>query len=106
MAIVSPETQVGDDSVVSMRAIVGHESTVGRGCVLAPGCALNARVVLEDQVYVGTNASIIPEVTIGRGAKIAANTLVVCNVPFGATVLGVLRLTSRHRANQRKGVGG
>lgn len=87
--IVSPETFVGEDSVVFMRAVVGHETRIGAGCVLAPGAVLNARVVLEDGVYVGSNASIVPEVRVGAGAVIGANTLVIADVPAGATVVGV-----------------
>ncbi len=88
-AVVSPETSIGDDSVVFMRAVVGHESRVGRGCVIAAGVVLNARVVLGDRVYVGSNASILPEVRVGAGATIGANTLVIADVPPGATVVGV-----------------
>ncbi|MCA8975360.1 MAG: hypothetical protein KDC98_11615, partial [Planctomycetes bacterium] len=49
----------------------------------------NARVVLEDRVYVGSNASILPDVRIGEGATIGANTMVAADVPAGATVVGV-----------------
>jgi hypothetical protein len=62
---------------------------VGQGCVVAPNAVINARVVLEDGVYVGSNASILPDLRIGAGATIAANTLVLCDVPAGATALGV-----------------
>ena len=88
-SIVGPEVTLGDGSVVFMRAVVGHESTVGRGCVLAAGSILNARVMLEDEVYVGTNASILPEVRVGRGATIGSNTVVIQDVPAAATVMGV-----------------
>ena len=61
-ATLGPETSVREGSVVFMGAIVGHESRVGRGCVLAANSVLNARVVLGDGVYVGTNATVLPEV--------------------------------------------
>jgi len=45
--------------------------------------------VLGDEVYIGTGAALVGKIKIGNGAKIAANTLVMTNVPAGATVMGV-----------------
>ena len=44
---------------------------------------------LGDNVYIGTGAVLIGKIRVGSGAKIAANTLVMTNVPEGATVMGV-----------------
>ncbi|NNE34331.1 MAG: hypothetical protein HKN13_03790 [Rhodothermales bacterium] len=86
---LGPEVTIGESSVIFMGAVVGHECKVGRGCVVASNAVLNARVVLEDQVYVGTNATILPEITIGAGATIGAGSVVLSDVPAGATVFGV-----------------
>lgn len=45
--------------------------------------------VLGDDVYIGTGATLVGKIKVGKGAKIAANTLVMTNVPEGATVMGV-----------------
>lgn len=45
--------------------------------------------VLGDNVYIGTGATLVGKIKVGNGAKIAANTLVITNVPEGATVMGV-----------------
>jgi serine O-acetyltransferase len=45
--------------------------------------------VLGDDVYIGTGATLVGKIKVGNGAKIAANTLVITNVPQGATVMGV-----------------
>jgi len=45
--------------------------------------------ILGDNVYIGTGATLIGKIRVGNGAKIAANTLVISNVPEGATVMGV-----------------
>jgi serine O-acetyltransferase len=45
--------------------------------------------VVGDNVYIGTGATLVGKIKIGNGAKIAANTLVITNVPEGATVMGV-----------------
>lgn len=40
-------------------------------------------------VEIGAGAKIIRPVTIGDHAKIGANAVVLCNVPVGATAVGV-----------------
>ncbi len=37
----------------------------------------------------GTGATLVGKIKVGNGAKIAANTLVISNIPAGATVMGV-----------------
>ena len=62
---------------------------MGECCVLAPNAAVNARVELGDGAYVGTNAAILPDSSVGPWATIGACTAVLKNVPAGATVMGV-----------------
>lgn len=88
-AALGPQVSVDDASVLFMGAVVGHESRVGRCCVVGPHAVVNARVQLEDGVYVGANATILPEVTVGPWATIGAGSVVMRNVPAGATVMGV-----------------
>ena len=69
-----------------------------------PNAVINARVRLGERVYVGSNASILPDLIIGDGATIAGNTLVVSDVPTGATAIGVPATIVRApstRANDR-----
>ncbi len=46
-------------------------------------------VVIHDYAWIGTRAIILPGVTIGRGAKIAAGAIVTKNVPPQTLVAGV-----------------
>jgi serine O-acetyltransferase len=44
--------------------------------------------VLEDDVELGAYAQILGGVRIGRGAKVGAMSVVLCDVPAGATAVG------------------
>jgi hypothetical protein len=46
-------------------------------------------VQLGDGVYVGCNATILPEVTVGAWATIGAGSVAMRDVPAGATLMGV-----------------
>jgi serine O-acetyltransferase len=45
--------------------------------------------VIGDHVFIGCHASIIGAVTIGDDATVAANSLVISDVPAGCTAIGV-----------------
>jgi acetyltransferase-like isoleucine patch superfamily enzyme len=46
-------------------------------------------VVIEDNVWIGENAVILPNVRVGTGAVVGANSVVTCNVAPFVAVAGV-----------------
>jgi serine O-acetyltransferase len=87
---IHPRARIGD------RVGVLHNVTIGEG-VDREGVP-----VIGDDVFIGTGARVLGPVVIGNGARIAANSLVLSDVPAGATAVGVpariLRYTGRQRA--------
>ena len=75
--------RVHGNTKIGARCDMHHVCTIGA----APGGASGATI--GDNVYIGCHSSIIGAVTIGDGATIAANTLVISDVPAGATAIGV-----------------
>ncbi len=49
----------------------------------------NGPVIIEDNVWIGEKASIMPNVRIGKGAIIAANAVVTMDVPAYSVVAGI-----------------
>ena len=47
-----------------------------------------APIVIEDDVWIGLNATILNGVTIGKGAVVAAGSVVTSDVPAGTLVAG------------------
>jgi serine O-acetyltransferase len=75
---------INPQAVIGKNCDFAHRVTVGASAMGRQGAP-----VLGDGVYVGAGAVIAGKIKIGNGAKIAANTLVMTNVPDGATVMGV-----------------
>jgi serine O-acetyltransferase len=75
---------------------INPEAIIGSNCNLTHGITIGASAMgrqgsptVGNNVYIGTGATLVGKIKIGNGAKIAANTLVITNVPDGATVMGV-----------------
>ncbi|MFC5277826.1 acyltransferase [Halorubrum rubrum] len=73
---------VGDD------AIVGYDATLLCHEFLQDEYRLGD-VVIGDRAMIGAGAVVLPGVTIGEGARVAANSLVAEDVPPRTTVAGV-----------------
>lgn len=59
-------------------------------------------VIIEDDVWIGSNASIMPGVTIGKGAVIGAGAVVTKDVPTLAIVGGVPAKVLKYRERKDK----
>jgi len=73
---------IGDD--VQLR----HDTTLGP-VRIADSQRPDRLPVIEDGADVGSGACILGDVTVGSGAVVGANTVVLQSVPTGATVFGV-----------------
>lgn len=80
-----------------MGVVVGETADIGDDCTLYHGVTLGGtswnkgkrHPTLGNGVVVGAGAKILGPITIGEGAKIGSNAVVVKDVPPGATAIGV-----------------
>lgn len=74
-ALVSDRVVLEDFTVLNFFASCGHDAVVGRYSTLSPYATLNGRAVLENEVFLGTHATVTGGVQVGAKAKIAANSV-------------------------------
>jgi serine O-acetyltransferase len=101
LAIVIAQVSIGDPVVVHPGVYMPHGQVVADGLVeihsgvdIAPFVTIGLRAgdvrgpTIERDVSIGTGAKLIGPVTIGAGARVGANAVVVDDVPAGVTVVG------------------
>ncbi|MBV9585219.1 MAG: NeuD/PglB/VioB family sugar acetyltransferase [Alphaproteobacteria bacterium] len=79
---------IGDHVSVGPHAIVGHDSRVDSYSVLAAGALLGGGVHVERACYIGSSASIRPELVVRREALVGLGAVVVRDVPRASVVVG------------------
>jgi serine O-acetyltransferase len=81
----------GSGVVIGETADIGSDVTLYQGVTLGgTGFSTGKRhPTIEDNVTIGSGAKLLGPITIGHGAKIGANSVVVADVPANATVVGV-----------------
>jgi serine O-acetyltransferase len=77
--VIGETAEVGDDVLIYMGVVLG-------GTALEK---VKRHPTVENDVVIGSGAAVLGPITIGRGAKIGAGSVVIRPVPPGATAVGV-----------------
>ena len=80
-----------------MGVVIGETAEIGNDCTLYHGVTLGGtswqkgkrHPTLGNDVVVGAGAKVLGPITLGQGARVGSNAVVVKDVPAGATVVGV-----------------
>jgi serine O-acetyltransferase len=95
---IHPAVQIGPGFFIDhgMGVVIGETAEIGRDVTLYQGVTLGGtgfatgkrHPTVQDNVTVGSGAKLLGPITIGHGAKIGANTVVIHDVPPNSTVVG------------------
>jgi serine O-acetyltransferase len=101
LAMITAQVSIGDPVVVQPGLYLLHGQVVIDGIVeIHPGVVIGPFVTIglrqgdiggptiEEDVSIGTGAKVLGKVRVGAGASIAANAVVIDDVPPGVTVVG------------------
>ena len=93
--IAFPNTYIATQAIISdfvtlnVATSIGHDVQVGRGCTLSSHCDVTGFVCLEQGVFMGSHATILPNKKIGAFSIIGAGSVVMRNVTSKHTVFGI-----------------
>jgi len=95
---IHPAAQVGRGLFIDhgVGVVVGETAQIGENVTLYQGVTLGGtgfatgkrHPTVQDNVTIGSGAKLLGPITIGHGAKIGANTVVIHDVPPNSTVVG------------------
>jgi sugar O-acyltransferase (sialic acid O-acetyltransferase NeuD family) len=85
-AFVSADAFVGDLCAINGSASVGHDVKLGSFATLSAHVDLTGWVNVDECVFFGSGARVLPKVKIGYGARIGAGAVVMRSVPADAVV--------------------
>ena len=88
-SVVNSFTKIGKNCIVNTNASVDHDCVVGDGVHIMGGVSIAGSVEIEDYAMIGTNATILPGLKIGKSSYIGAGAVVTKDVPSGLVVVGV-----------------
>ncbi|HJL22687.1 MAG TPA: serine acetyltransferase, partial [Polyangiaceae bacterium LLY-WYZ-15_(1-7)] len=89
--------RIHPDAVIGDRVGIMHDVTIGTRN------DIEGAPIIEDDAFIGAGAKVLGPVRVGKGAIVAANSLVVTDVPPGATAMGVPARALPQRKKPRPG---
>lgn len=95
-AVINIGAAIGENTMIDMNTVLGGRATVGNNCHIGAGTVLAGvieppsadPVIVEDDVLIGANAVVLEGVKIGKGAVIAAGSIVIDDVPANTVYAG------------------
>src|SRR4030088_1616524 len=95
---IHPSARIGDGLFIDHGAgvVIGETAEIGNDVTLYQGVTLGGtgfatgkrHPTVQDNVTIGSGAKLLGPITIGHGAKIGANSVVITDVPPNSTVVG------------------
>jgi serine O-acetyltransferase len=95
---IHPAARIGDGLFIDHGAgvVIGQTAEIGNDVTLYQGVTLGGtgfatgkrHPTVQDNVTIGSGAKLLGPITIGHGAKIGANSVVITDVPPNSTVVG------------------
>ena len=95
---IHPAAQIGEGLFIDhgVGVVIGETAHIGDNVTLYQGVTLGGtgfatgkrHPTVQDNVTIGSGAKLLGPITIGHGAKIGANSVVITDVPPNSTVVG------------------
>jgi len=85
---LAPGSTMGSHCILNARTTIGVDASLGNFVQVGSGSNINAGVIIEDEVFIGSGVTIVSGVTVGKGARIGAGSVVIAAVKAGEMVFG------------------
>lgn len=95
-----PDTVIGQGTWIDNLVQIGHNVKIGKGCVIVSQVGISGSTVVEDYVVIGGQVGIAGHLKIGTGARIAAQSGVMKDIPPGQEVMGSPALPIKENMRQ------
>ncbi len=87
-SIISTNVHVGNFVTINIGTQIGHDASIGDFSSLMPHVDIAGHVVVGKNVFIGTQALVIPSRRINDNVKIGAGSVVIRHVKSGVSVFG------------------
>lgn len=102
--ILQAEVEIGDNSSIHMGSLIGHESKIGCSVFIAHAVSISGCCDIGDGCFIGTNATILPRIKIGKWSIIGAGAVVTKDLPdYSVAVGNPARLIRNNNVNYNDG---
>jgi UDP-3-O-[3-hydroxymyristoyl] glucosamine N-acyltransferase len=97
---VSADTVIGDGTKIDNLVHIGHDTELGRNCLLAGQVGIAGATTIEDEVILWGQVGVSKTLTIGKGAVLYAQSGVPASLEGGKTYFGSPAVDAREKMKE------
>lgn len=97
---VTGDTTIGEGSKLDNQIQIGHDTILGKKCLIASHTGIAGCVVLEDEVTLWGQVGVISGITIGKGAVVYAQSGIANSLEGGKTYFGSPAVEARDKMRE------
>lgn len=87
--IITNDVLIGKGCLINLNCTIGHDCIIGDFVEASPGVHISGNCKINSYTTIGTNATILPRISIGKNVVIGAGSVVTKDVPDNSMVVGV-----------------
>lgn len=97
---VSGDTEIGDWTKLDNLIQIGHDTVIGKRCLIASQVGIAGVVTVEDDVILWGQVGVTKDLTIGKGAELFGKTGVMSSLEGGKKYLGMVAVEARQKLRE------
>ena len=97
---VTGDTTIGEGSKLDNQIQIGHDTILGKKCLIASHTGIAGCVVVEDEVTLWGQVGVISGITIGKGAVVYAQSGIANSLQGGKTYFGSPAVEARDKMRE------
>ena len=87
-SVVNKNTIIGSNCFLNVNSVIDHECIIEDGVHVMGSAYIAGRVKIKKYSSIGANATILPDLLIGKNCIVGAGAVVTKNIPDNTVVVG------------------
>ena len=81
-------SSIGNHNMILSGFILGHDSSMGSYCFAGHNSVCQGKVIIKDQVFLGSGSNVAPALTVDEGAILGIGSILLKNAKSNHTYIG------------------
>jgi len=86
--VLTAQINVGIQTIINLNCTIGHETKIGNFVTIAPLTAISGRVIIGENVELGTSSAVRPGLEIGSNSLLGMGGILTKNMPENTVFYG------------------
>lgn len=88
-SVLTTDIKIGKHVLISPKCGIGHDSIISDYSSLLWNVNISGRDLIEEEVLIGSAATVLQNLTVGRNSTLGAGTVVTKDIPSYSTAVGI-----------------